>query len=130
MPSLLANATVYPEFYCIPRADVDAYLASAAAPPLTSPADVLRELYASEINVRFESVWDAGVHWKIGDQYNGYKGTGTAEDWDSAIFEAADYASGYYEHSGFNAWWFSGPRENYWPKEYRLIDARTGKEIK
>ena len=82
----------------------------------TSAVAVLRELYASEINVRFESVWDAGIHWRVGDEYNGYVGTGTAEDWDSAIYEAADYASGYYEHSGFNAWWWSGARANYWPK--------------
>ena len=84
---------------------------------LTEPAAVLRELYASEINVRFESAWDAGVHWRVGDQYNGYVGTGTAEDWDSAIFEAADYAAGYHEYNGFNAWWFSGARANYWPKQ-------------
>ena len=83
---------------------------------------VLRELYASEINVRFESVWDAGIHWRVGDEYNGYVGTGTAEDWDSAIYEAADYASGYYDHSGFNAWWWSGARSNYWPKP----DSPTG----
>lgn len=80
------------------------------------PTAVLRELYASEINVRFESVWDAGIHWRVGDEYNGYVGTGTAEDWDSAIYEAADYASGYYEHSGFNAWWWSGARSKYWPQ--------------
>ncbi len=87
---------------------------------------VLRELYASEINVRFESVWDAGIHWRVGDEYNGYVGTGTAEDWDSAIYEAADYASGYYEHSGFNAWWWSGARSNYWPKpDAPAVQERT-----
>ena len=82
----------------------------------TQVVDVLRELYASEINVEFASVWDAGVNWRVGDNYNGYVGTGEAEDWDSAIYGAADYAAAYYEHSGFNAWWFSGARAKYWPK--------------
>ena len=84
---------------------------------MTDTSSVFDELYASEINVSISSFWDGGWNWKLGDESNGFVSEGVAEDWDSAVYELAEAASGYYEHSGFNAWWWgSGARAKYWPK--------------
>lgn len=88
---------------------------------------IMNELYASEINVAIASFWDGGWEWKLGDESNGFVTQGVAEDWDSAVYELAEAASSYYEHSGFNAWWWaSGARAKYWPKPDTAAPTQSG----
>jgi hypothetical protein len=58
--------------------------------------EILRNVYASEINASISWLWDGGIDVKLGDPLNGYK----AEDQVSTFSEAAvwlrDQACTYY----------------------------------
>jgi hypothetical protein len=78
-------------------------------------ASVMQHIYDSEINVSVSSFWDGGFEWKIGDDMNGFKAEGVAEDWDSTVYEMAEAISLRYPDSVFAAWWKTA-RETYWPR--------------
>jgi hypothetical protein len=40
----------------------------------------LGDLYASEINVKISTLWDAGYDWALGDDLNGFVTTGERPD--------------------------------------------------
>lgn len=61
--------------------------------------DILQALYDSEINCFLASTWDAGVEWRLGDEYNGFVATGNAEDWPQAIAAVARAAMCHYPNS-------------------------------
>ena len=83
--------------------------------PKSVSADVMQQLYDSEINVSVSSFWDGGWQWQLGDDMNGFELAGTAEDWDSTVYELAETAATEYPDSVFKTWWVEA-REIYWPK--------------
>jgi len=46
----------------------------------------LQALYDSEINFSISTEWDAGYHWKLGDEMNGF----VAEGWEKPIEAAVE----------------------------------------
>jgi hypothetical protein len=59
----------------------------------------LADLYASEINVKISTFWDAGYDWALGDELNGFWATGNARTFSGAVEHLADAAMTHYPES-------------------------------
>lgn len=69
--------------------------------------EILRRIYDSEINVRFQSFWDAGWQGLLGDSSNGFKEDTLGCYYDTfmeAVFEVAKLMLKYYPDSEFSVW--------------------------
>ena len=61
----------------------------------------LQALYNSEINFSISTFWDGGFDWKLGDDLNGFKASGSNGDIQEAIWSLAMAAKEHYPNSEF-----------------------------
>lgn len=47
--------------------------------------EIPQRLYDSEINFQISCFWDGGFDWKLGDEMNGFKESGTVSTYESAL---------------------------------------------
>jgi hypothetical protein len=67
--------------------------------------EILQRLYSSEINLRIEWVWDGGVQWRLGDEFNGWTARGTSDSVAQAARDVGAAAAQARPESEFAAWW-------------------------
>ena len=63
--------------------------------------ETLQSLYNSEINFSISTFWDGGFDWKLGDEMNGFKATGTSDTLSKAIQELDQAARIHYPDSDY-----------------------------
>jgi hypothetical protein len=63
--------------------------------------DILQMLYDSEINFELSTFWDDGFRWKLGDNWNGFKADGHADNLAEAIEQLKDAAFKHFPSSEF-----------------------------
>jgi hypothetical protein len=56
----------------------------------------LGDLYASEINVKISTLWDAGYDGALGDDLSGFVATGSAPTFGEAVAQLSDAAKTYF----------------------------------
>lgn len=63
--------------------------------------DVIRALYASEINCRISTFWDAGITVELGDEANGFRESATFDigEMDKAALWLDERVRAHYPHS-------------------------------
>ena len=72
--------------------------------------DILQHIYDSEINIRIDWQWDAGVDWSITSGYDGCvcEARGTTDTVENAVRELANTACCIYPGSQFHNWYCGG----------------------
>jgi hypothetical protein len=68
-------------------------------------SEILERLYASEINLRIEWVWDGGIAWKLGDELNGWGASGVSPSLPDAAKDVGTAAAQRHPESEFATWW-------------------------
>ena len=66
--------------------------------------EILQRLYASEINIRIEWVWEGGVHWRLGDESNGWTARGISDSVAQAARDVGAAAAQAWREERFAAW--------------------------
>jgi hypothetical protein len=66
-----------------------------------SPSEMLEAIYGSEINFEVKTFWDAGFHWGLGDNMNGYHAEGNAKTFGEAVQQLAEAARRHFPLSLF-----------------------------
>lgn len=80
---------------------VRALLSQKANARLISAAPILPDLYASEINVHLEWLWDGGFDVALGDNMNGFKAQACTRTFIEAVEWLRDEAIKWYPESEF-----------------------------
>jgi hypothetical protein len=68
-------------------------------------SEILERLYASEINLRIEWVWDGGIAWTLGDEFNGWGARGVSPSVAEAAKDVGAAAAQTHPESDFATWW-------------------------